>query len=255
VSRWRVALGATAGTLAMPTVAHAANLHVAQDSGLASRPLVLIVAMAALSLIPFALLMVTSFVRISVVLSILRSAIGTPSMPPTQVLTGLSLVLTLAVMAPTGERMVAALGPVMALGRGADLTSAETVSVLVTAADRGKEPLRDFMLKYTGLGDRASFFAVAQKLRTPAERVAMSDRDFAVLVPAFVSSELRRAFQIGFLLFIPFLVVDMVVANLLLALGMHMLSPTTVSLPFKLLLFVLADGWQLVIRGLLESYL
>jgi len=83
----------------------------------------------------------------------------------------------------------------------------------------------------------------------------VSDRDFAVMVPAFVTSELRRAFQIGFLLFIPFLVVDMVIANLLLALGMHMLSPTTVSLPFKLLLFVLADGWQLVIRGLLESYL
>ena len=100
-----------------------------------------------------------------------------------------------------------------------------------------------------------SFFALALKMRPAAQRAAVSDRDFTVIVPAFITSELRRAFQIGFLLFIPFLVVDMVVANLLLALGMHMLSPTTVSLPFKLLLFVLADGWQLVIRGLLESYL
>ena len=91
-------------------------------------------------------------------------------------------------------------------------------------------------------------------MRTPAERASVTDRDFGVIVPAFVTSELRRAFHIGFLIFIPFLVVDMVIANLLLALGMHMLSPTTVSLPFKLLLFVLADGWTLVIRGLMQSY-
>lgn len=236
------------------TAAHAASAH-AHDSGMASHPLVLILAMAALSLIPFALLMVTSFVRISVVLSILRSAIGTPSVPPTQVLTGLALILTLAVMAPTGERIYAAVAPTLGMAAGADLASGETVAALQTAVDRGKEPLRDFILKQTARGDRASFYALALKMRAPAERAAVSDRDFAVMVPAFVTSELRRAFQIGFLLFIPFLVVDMVIANLLLALGMHMLSPTTVSLPFKLLLFVLADGWQLVIRGLLESYL
>jgi type III secretion protein R len=225
------------------------------DGEMTSHPLVLILAMAALSLIPFALLMVTSFVRISVVLSILRSAIGTPSVPPTQVLTGLALILTIAVMAPTGERMYGAVAPLLTMGAGADLASGETVAALEAAVDRGKEPLRDFVLKQTAPSDRASFYALALKMRAPAERAAVRDRDFGVIVPAFVTSELRRAFQIGFLLFIPFLVVDMVIANLLLALGMHMLSPTTVSLPFKLLLFVLADGWQLVIRGLLESYL
>jgi len=175
--------------------------------------------------------------------------------PPTQVLTGLALILTIAVMAPTGERMYAAVTPVLGMAAGADLASGETVAALEAAVDRGKEPLRDFILKQTARSDRASFFALALKMRAPAERAAVSDRDYGVIVPAFVTSELRRAFQIGFLLFIPFLVVDMVIANLLLALGMHMLSPTTVSLPFKLLLFVLADGWQLVIRGLLESYL
>ena len=214
--------------------------------------------MAALSLVPFALLMVTCFVRISVVLSILRSAIGAPQVPPTQVLTGLALVLTLAVMAPTGERMLAAVAPVLpALGRAAGRAAAsgETVAALGTAADRAKEPLREFLLKHTGPRDRATFHALALKMRTPAERAAITDRDLAVIVPAFVTSELRRAFEIGFLLFIPFLVIDMVIANLLLALGMHMLSPTTVSLPFKLLLFVLADGWTLVVRGLMESYL
>jgi len=232
----------------------AAAAHRAQDAGLTSRPLVLILAMAALSLIPFALLMVTSFVRISVVLSILRSAIGTPSVPPTQVLTGLALVLTIAVMAPTGQRMYEAMTPALGMAAGADLASGETLAALGTAADRGKEPLRAFLLKHTDPRDRASFLAVTQKMRAPEQHPTVTDQDFGVIVPAFVTSELRRAFQIGFLLFIPFLVVDMVIANLLLALGMHMLSPTTVSLPFKLLLFVIADGWTLVIRGLLQSY-
>jgi type III secretion protein R len=253
----RQSAGRAAGlaVLLAPALAGAASATHGHEGGMASRPLVLILAMAALSLIPFAFLMVTSFVRISVVLSILRSAIGTPSVPPTQVLTGLALVLTIAVMAPTGERMYAAVAPSLGMAAGADLTSGETIVALETAADRGKEPLREFLLKHTGAGDRASFFALALKMRPASERVSVTDRDFAVLVPAFVTCELRRAFQIGFLLFIPFLVVDMVIANLLLALGMHMLSPTTVSLPFKLLLFVLADGWNLVIRGLLESYL
>ena len=240
----------------MPGAAHAAPhaSAAAHDGGLASRPLVLILVMAALSLLPFALLMVTSFVRISVVLSILRSAIGTPSVPPTQVLTGLSLVLTIAVMAPTVQRMYEAMKPALGAVAGGDVTSAETLGALGGAGDRAKEPLRDFILKHTDPRDRASFLAVTLKSRAPAERAAVTDRDFGVIVPAFVTSELRRAFQIGFLLFIPFLVVDMVIANLLLALGMHMLSPTTVSLPFKLLLFVIADGWTLVIRGLLASY-
>src|SRR5450432_1692757 len=184
---------AIAATLAS-TAAHAASAH-GHDPGMASHPLVLILAMAALSLIPFALLMVTSFVRISVVLSILRSAIGTPSVPPTQVLTGLALILTIAVMAPTGERMYAAVTPVLGMAAGADLASGETVAALETAVDRGKEPLRDFILKQTARSDRASFFALALKMRAPAERAAVSDRDFAVMVPAFVTSELRRAFQ------------------------------------------------------------
>jgi type III secretion protein R len=249
--------------LAAAAQAHAAGAHAAAvaarvphdaGAGLASRPLVLILVMAALSLIPFALLMVTSFVRISVVLSILRSAIGTPSVPPSQVLTGLALVLTIAVMAPTVERMYDAMKPALGLAAAGDVSSAETLAALGGAADRGKEPLREFILKHTDARDRASFLAVTLKTRAPAERAGITDRDFGVIVPAFVTSELRRAFQIGFLLFIPFLVVDMVIANLLLALGMHMLSPTTVSLPFKLLLFVIADGWTLVIRGLLQSY-
>jgi len=213
-------------------------------------PLVVLFAMAALSLVPFALLMTTCFVRVAVVLSILRSAIGTPQVPPTQVLTGLALILTLFVMAPTGERMYHAMEP--ALGR-ADLASMQPAAALA-AADRAKEPLRDFLLRHSSQRDRALFHGLALRLRTPEERSGITDRDLQVVVPAFLSSELRRAFEVGFLLFIPFLIIDLVIANLLLALGMHMLSPTTVSLPFKLLLFVVADGWQLLLRGLVESY-
>jgi type III secretion protein R len=221
---------------------------------LTSRPLVLIFAMAALSLIPFVLLLVTSFVRIAVVLSILKSALGTPQIPPTQVVTGLALLLTLYVMAPTGERMYKAIEPVLGRGAGADVLSGATVGALEAASQRAKEPLREFLLKHSAGRDRATFHSLALRMRAPAERAGITDRDLLVIVPAFLTSELRRAFEIGFLLFVPFLVVDMVIANLLLALGMHMLSPTTVSLPFKLLLFVLADGWQLILRGLVESY-
>jgi type III secretion protein R len=225
------------------------------DGGVASRPLVLVLVMAALSLVPFVLLMATCFVKVAVVLSILRGAIGASQVPPTQVVTGLALVLTLYVMAPTGERMYGAVKPVLGMAAGADLASGKTVEALAAAADRAKEPLRDFLQKHVDRRDRATFHGLALRMRTAAERAHITDGDLMVLVPAFVTSELRRAFEIGFLLFLPFLVLDLVIANLLQALGMHMLAPTTVSLPFKLLLFVLADGWHLVARGLVESHL
>jgi type III secretion protein R len=148
--------------------------------------------------------------------------------------------------------MYRAMEPVV--GHGADLASVQSVATLAAAGDRAKEPLRDFLLRHSSQRDRTLFQGLALRLRTPEERAGITDRDLQVVVPAFLSSELRRAFEIGFLLFIPFLIIDLVIANLLLALGMHMLSPTTVSLPFKLLLFVVADGWQLLLRGLIESY-
>lgn len=237
-------LGTVAVGLAAVGVDRGAGAGAAET--LISRPLVLVMVMAGLSLLPFVVLLMTSFVKIAVVLSILKGALGTPQIPPNQVITGLALILTFYVMAPTGERMYAAIGP--------GLSRAQSVEALTAAGDRAKEPLREFLLKHGAARDRALFHALALRMRTPAERAAITDRDLVVAVPAFLTSELRRAFEIGFLLFIPFLVVDMVIANLLLALGMHMLSPTTVSLPFKLLLFVLADGWQLLLRGLVESY-
>jgi type III secretion protein R len=238
----------------MTSVLAVAAANVDKTQGLTSRPVLLLLAISALSLLPFIVLLMTSFVKIAVVLSILKSALGAPQIPPSQIITGLSLILTLFVMAPTGERMYRAVEP--DLGRGAipDLVSGQSLEAIGSAADKAKGPLREFLLRHTSVRDRGQFHALALRMRTAEERSGITDRDFLVLVPAFLASELRRAFEIGFLLFIPFLVVDLVISNLLLALGMHMLSPTAVSLPFKLLLFVLADGWQLLLRGLVESY-
>jgi type III secretion protein R len=189
-----------------------------------------------------------------VVLSVLKSAIGTPHIPPTQIVTGVALILTLFVMAPTGTRMLQAVQPVLGQSMGASLVSPQSAHAMLAAIDKAKEPLREFLLKHASIKDRATFLNQAVRMRNAEEKASVTERDFLVLVPSFLSSELRRAFEIGFLLFLPFLVIDLVISNLLLALGMHMLSPTTVSLPFKLLLFVLADGWQLLLRGLVESY-
>jgi type III secretion protein R len=220
----------------------------------ASRPLILILALAALSLVPFMLMMVTSFVKISVVLSIVRSALGTQQIPPTQVITGLAIILTVYIMAPVGQEMYK-VAAVDIWAKGPSLMSSETVGSLMEAANRSKEPLRDFLVKKVKSKDRALFFHLAKKMRKEEDRKDVGDRDFLIIIPAFVVSELKEAFQIGFLLFVPFIVIDMVVANILLALGMHMLSPTTISMPFKLLLFVLVDGWYLIAKGLVIGYL
>jgi len=223
------------------------------EEDVTSRPVVLILALGALTLLPLVALMVTSFVKISVVLSIVRSALGSQQIPPTQVLTGFSLVLTIYAMAPVGSAMADAAGPSFFSPRRAVLAPA-SVNDLLAGAQRAREPLRDFLVRRATPKDRALFFQLARRMRSEAEREDLSDRDFLVIVPAFVVSELKEAFQVGFILYLPFIVIDLVVANILLALGMHMLTPTTISLPFKLLLFVLVDGWYLVSRGLLVGY-
>lgn len=226
---------------------------IAPDS-YASRPMVLLLVLAAMGLAPFVLLMVTSFVKISVVLSVVRSAIGTQQIPPTQVITGLAIILTVYIMSPTLQEMYREANPAT-IQNSEGLLSAKSAGQLVEAAQRAREPLRVFLKKRVTAKDKSLFYNLARKMRAPADRADIEPDDFLVLTPAFVVSELKQAFQIGFLLFIPFIVVDMLVANILLALGMHMLSPTTISMPFKLLLFVLVDGWYLIAKGLVSGYL
>lgn len=222
--------------------------------GLASQPLMTLLALAALSLLPFAFMVATSFVKISVVFSILRNALGTGQVPSGMVITALAATLTLYVMAPVGQEMLAVSGPALhAIDQDKPLAG-KSLDSLFDAIDKGKEPLRAFLIKHAGKRELALFADLAKASRDAAHRSEVGIHDFLVVLPAFLITELTEAFQIGFLVFVPFLIVDMVVANVLLALGMHMLSPTTVSLPFKLLLFVLVDGWFLLAKGLVLGY-
>jgi type III secretion protein R len=250
--KWVLALAPALFLLAAPAVAAAQAAAAPQSFG--DRPLVLLVALAALALVPFLLMMITSFVKIAVVLSIVRSALGTPNMPPTAVITGLAIILTVYVMVPVGVDVYQAAKPVVEASKGRTLFSGATVDLALQAADRAKEPIRQFLVKHSHEKDRAMLLDIARRMRPAAAQAQVSGTDFLVVVPAFVISELKEAFQIGFILFVPFLVIDMVISNILLALGMHMLSPTTVALPFKLLLFVLVDGWHLITRGLVLGY-
>ncbi|MBI3183612.1 MAG: type III secretion system export apparatus subunit SctR [Myxococcales bacterium] len=213
---------------------------------MAGQPLSMMALLALLALIPFAVVMLTSFSKIAVVLSFARSAMGTQQAPPTIVLTGLAAVLTAHVMAPVLGRMHEA-------GRGS-FREAGSGAELAAAAGTVAEPLREFLFRHGDPEERARFAELARELRAPEEAALVAEDDLAVVVPAFVITELKEAFQIGFLVFLPFLVLDMVIANVLLALGMQTLSPSQVSLPFKVLLFVAVDGWGLLAQGLILGY-
>ena len=196
--------------------------------------------LTSLTFLPALMLSMTSFTRILIVLGLLRTAIGTQSSPPNQVLVGLSLFLTFFVMGPTLDRVYAE----------AYKPYTENTIGFEAAVAKAEAPMRDFMLKQTRQSDFALFARLAQ---LPAGTTAQT-APMRVLIPAFATSELKTAFQIGFMIFIPFLVIDIVVSSVLMSLGMMMLSPVLVALPFKLMLFVLADGWNLLIGSLAASF-
>ena len=209
--------------------------------GAVSAPLQIVLFLTLLSFVPAALVIMTSFTRIAIVFHFLRQALGTQEMPSNQMLVGLTLFLTFFIMAPVGERIHAdAIAPAMA-GQ-IDVTEALT---------RGAPPLREFMLKQTREADLALFVELGKVPRpsTPA------DLPMRVVVPAFAISELKTGFQMGFFLFVPFLLIDLVVSTTLLSMGMLQLPPAMISLPFKILLFVLIDGWHLVVGSLVKSFL
>ncbi len=197
-----------------------------------------------LTFLPAVLLMMTSFTRIIIVLSLLRMALGTQTTPPNQVLVGLTMFLTLFIMGPVFDR----------IHDDAYAPYRDNKINFEQALATGSDPLKDFMLKHTRAADLELFTRMArieekgQKVDTPAQL------PMRVIIPAFVTSELKTAFQIGFMVFIPFLIIDMVVASVLMSMGMMMLSPVLIALPFKLMLFVLADGWNLLIGSLVASF-
>jgi flagellar biosynthetic protein FliP len=209
-------------------------------NGGGSVPMQLLVLLTLLAVLPGILLTVTGFARILIVLGFLRTALGTPSIPPNQVLVGIAFFLSLFVMAPTMNQVrTVAVEPYM--HKQIDEKK---------ALERGLEPVRKFMFEQTRESDLALFIRLSGGER-PKTR---ADVPTVVLIPAFILSELQTAFQIGFLLFLPFLIIDMVVSSTLMSMGMMMLPPALVSLPFKILLFVLVDGWSLVVQGLVNSF-
>ena len=231
--------------MAFPLVASAQGIPMVNVSGgksgtQYSLTLQLLALMTSLTLLPSFLLMMTSFVRIIIVLSILRQALGTGQTPPNTVLVGLALFLTLFIMSPVlGDIYNNALVPYMQNGMAFE-----------KALAAAEEPLRSFMLKQTREDDIGLFMQMASK----GEPVNAAAVPFATLVPAFITSELKSAFTIGFLIYIPFVVIDLVVASVLMSMGMMMLSPMMISMPFKLMLFVLVDGWSLILGSLAASF-
>jgi flagellar biosynthesis protein FliP len=241
----RIAFASLLGLVALaltgaPALAQELSVNLGDQGSLTERVIQLVALITILSLAPSILIMVTSFVRIVVVLSLLRTAIGIQQSPPNAVIISLALFLTAFVMAPTFETAYStAIGPLL----NEEMEFGE-------AFPKAAEPVRTFMLSQVRENDLKLFLDLA-KAETPATPDATP---FKALIPAFMISELRRAFEIGFLLFLPFLIIDMVVASVLMSMGMMMLPPIIISLPFKLIFFVLVDGWHLVAGSLVQSF-
>lgn len=210
-------------------------------------PIALAFMLGLLALVPIILVTCSSFLKIAVVLSLVRNALGVQQAPPNMAIYSLALLLTLYIMAPVGNEI-------------ANITREEqditlSVKALVTVGRKATEPVKNFLIKNSKPGQRQFFFNTAKKLWPPDLVADASDTDLLIVMPAFVVSELTTAFEIGFLLFLPFVVIDLVISNILMAMGMMMVSPVTISLPLKLFLFVMVDGWSRLIHGLVQTYL
>ena len=211
-------------------------------------------AITALSLMPFAIMLLTSYIKIVVVLSLLRNALGVQQSPPNQVLTGIALLMTIYVMFPTAHAMYKAAGSYIHEQPPSQLISAQSAEYIINVIDLSKEPMREFLQRNTFGKHITGFYQLAYRSFPDPFKKSLNPTDFIVLVPAFITSQLKVAFEIGVLIYLPFFVIDLVTSNILLAMGMMMLSPLTIALPLKLLLLVMVDGWTLLIQGLVLSF-
>jgi type III secretion protein R len=209
-------------------------------------PFALILLLGAMSTVPFVVVMVTSFAKIVIVLMLIRNALGIQQIPPNMVLYGITIILTVYILMPVGSEIWLALQ--------AEDVSLDDAASWASAWERAREPFRDYLIKFTNPQQRVFFMRATERIWPEHAREGLESTDLIILVPAFTVSELTKAFEIGFLLYLPFITIDLIVSNILLALGMMMVSPLTISLPFKLFLFVLVDGWTRLIHGLVLSY-
>lgn len=224
-------------------------------------PFSLIVLFIGLSLLPFVAMIATSYLKIVVVMSLIRNALGIQSIPPNMVINALAIILTFFIMAPVcSESWTIARTEMAALseqsGKDGQTVSAGQAILETDVAEKAAEPFRQWLLKQIGDKERAFFVSTAETLWAKDDQhpAKVDPNSFTILLPSFCVSELTKAFQIGFLVYLPFIAIDIIVSNILLAMGMMMVSPVTISLPFKLLLFVMVDGWTLLIQGLVRSY-
>lgn len=210
--------------------------------------------LAGVALLPFAIMLLTSFVKIVVVLSLLRNAIGVQQTPPNQVINGIALILTVYVMFPTGLAMYDASKSAIHNAPRAAVFSNQSALTVITIIDKAKEPLRDFLQRNCAAKHVRGFYQLAYKIFPEPYRSDLKPQDFIVLIPSFITSQLKAAFEIGVLIYLPFFVIDLVTSNILLAMGMMMLSPLTIALPIKLLLLVMIDGWTVLVQGLMLTF-
>ena len=210
-------------------------------------PVALAFALGLFALVPLLFVMTTSFLKIAIVLSLVRNALGVQQAPPNMAIYALALLLTAYVMAPVGSDIADIVSD------GPEVTA--SVKTMLNLGRRGVEPLRVFLVRNSKSGQRQFFLNTAKKLWPPKLSDEATERDILIVIPAFMVSELTAAFEIGFLLFLPFVVIDLVISNILMAMGMMMVSPVTISLPLKLFLFVMIDGWSRLIHGLIQTYI
>ncbi len=223
-----------------------------------TNPFLLISLFVGLSLLPFVAMIATSYLKIVVVMSLIRNALGIQSIPPNMVVNALAMILTFYIMAPVMNESWDIAKTELAAQAPAPAAAASPETVLETEAiAKAAEPFRAFLSHHTSDRERAFFVHTAERLwgKGPDEPATVDPESFYILIPSFCVSELTKAFQIGFLVYLPFIAIDIIVSNILLAMGMMMVSPVTISLPFKLLLFVMVDGWTLLVQGLVRGYL
>jgi type III secretion protein R len=246
---------------AMSTPAYAAEKGLSEkltETGETKQPPLVqkVVVIAGLSLLPFAIMLLTSFLKMVIVLSLLRQALGVQNSPPNQVINGMALLMAIYVMFPTclsmykeAETYIESAAP-----KNGDILSEASVEYLIGVLDKGKEPMRKFLVKNTIPKHTNYFYQLAKQKFPPPFKNELKPNDFIILVPAYITSEVKGAFEIGVLIYLPFFVIDLVTSNILLAMGMMMLSPLTIALPLKLLLLVMVDGWTLIVEGVVLTY-
>lgn len=210
--------------------------------------------LAGVAVLPFAVMLLTSYVKVVIVLSLLRQALGVQQSPPNQVLNGIALLVTIYVMFPTGLAMYNAGKEYIDSAQPQNVFSGATAAYLINIADKTKEPLKEFLMRNSVEKNITSFYQLAYRTFPESYRKSLKPNDMIVLIPAFITSQLKTAFEIGVLIYLPFFVIDLVTSNILLAMGMMMLSPLTIALPLKLLLLVMVDGWTILIQGLTMSF-